>query len=115
MNRILATTLLAAAAALAGCDQSDHTITADGPYDPNAGNPTNAADVKLPPPIVSSKIYRCGDSSLVYVDWYGDGSARLKGTPTEAGTAIAAADVAQTLKGDAESPAIIAKGKTCRT
>ena len=78
MNRIFYTTILAAAAALAGCDQSDHTLTSEGPYDPNAANPTNAATVTLPPPIVSSKIYRCRDSSLVYVDWYADGSARLK-------------------------------------
>lgn len=113
MNRILATTLLAAAAALAGCDQSDHTITADGPYDPQANATANAAPVILPPPIVSSKIYRCGDSSLVYVDWYGDGSARLRGTATEAGRTIAAADVAESLNGDADSPAITANGKTC--
>lgn len=113
MNRIFCTTILAAAAALAGCDQSDHNLTASGPYDPNAGNPTNAAAVTLPPPIVASRVYRCGDSSLVYVDWYGDGSARLKSSRTESGTAIAAADVAETLKGDPKSPSITANGKTC--
>ena len=114
MNRIFYTTILAAAAALAGCDQSDHTLTSDGPYDPNASNPTNAAAVVLPPSIVSSRIYRCPDNSLVYVDWLGDGSARLKTTRTEAGTAIAAADVADTLKGDAKSPAITANGQSCK-
>ena len=113
MNRIFCTTVLAAAAALAGCDQSDHTITAGGPYDPNAGSPTNAAEVTLPPPIIASRIYRCGDSSLVYVDWYGDGSARLKSTRTEAGTVIAATDVAEALKGDPKSPSINANGMTC--
>ena len=115
MKRIFYTTILAAAAALAGCDQSDHTLTSEGPYDPNAANPTNAATVTLPPPIVSSKIYRCTDSSLVYVDWYADGSARLKSARTDAGTAIAAADVADTLKGDANSTAITANGQSCRT
>lgn len=113
MNRIFCTTILAAAAALAGCDQSDHTITAGGPFDPNAGNPTNNAAVTLPPPIVASRIYRCADSSLVYVDWYGDGSARLKEARTGAGTLIAAPDTAEALGGDAKSPSIKANGKTC--
>lgn len=111
MNRIFCTTILAAAAALAGCDQSDHTITANGPYDPNAGEAANAAAVTLPPPIAASHTYRCRDNSLVYVDWFSDGTARLKSSPTEAGTPTTAAD----LKGDPSSATITANGQTCRT
>jgi hypothetical protein len=72
MNRILCSTLLVAAAALAGCDQSDHNLTASGPYDPEANATNAAAPVALPPSIAHSKIYRCKDNSLVYIDWLSD-------------------------------------------
>lgn len=107
MNRIIITSLMAAAAAIAGCDQSDHNLADNGPYDPQA-NAANAA-VTLPPAITASKVYRCKDNSLVYVDWYADGTARLKATRTEVGTLVTAED----LKGDSKSPSISANGKTC--
>ena len=113
MNRIICSSLLAAAAALAGCDQSDHTITAQGPYDPQANASANSASVTLPPSIAASKTYRCKDNSLVYVDWYADGSARVKAARNEAGNPVAAADVAAMLKGNAQSPSITANGKSC--
>ena len=79
---------LVAAAALAGCDQSDHTINGNAPYDPqaNAAN-TSAAPVNMPPAIVASKIYRCKDNTVVYIDWLaGDTTANLRtergGSPT---------------------------------
>ena len=91
---------LVAAAALAGCDQSDHTITAQGPYDPQANAANAAAPVEMPPAIVASKIYRCKDNSVVYIDWLaGDMKANLRtekgGSPTaltaeSAGTALTA-------------------------
>ena len=48
----------------------------------------NAAPVELPPSIAASKIYRCKDNSIVYVDWLSDNkSANLRteknGTPTQ--------------------------------
>lgn len=107
MTRIFCTTILAAAAALAGCDQSDQTITA-GPYDPQA-NSANTG-VTLPPAIAASRTYRCKDNSLVYVDWYSDGTARVKATENEVGTP----STAEELKGDATSPAITVNGKSCR-
>ena len=71
--------ILVAAAALAGCDQSDHTITAEGPYDPQANAINTVAPADMPPSIVASKIYRCKDNSLVYIDWLaGDLSADLR-------------------------------------
>jgi hypothetical protein len=88
-----------AAVLLAGCNQKDHTIVAGADGD-NANNPVEAP-VALPPSITSSKIYRCADSSVAYVDWLSDNkSANIKtdqsGTPTlvtapEAGQPMTAA------------------------
>ena len=73
MTRTSIILMLVAAAALAGCDNSDHTIVAG----PDAGNgPTNLTTngpVELPPAIAATKIYRCsGDNSVVQVDWLAD-------------------------------------------
>jgi hypothetical protein len=93
MTRAPLTIMLVAAAALAGCDSEDHTITAG----PDAGD-TNAAanaNVQLPPAIAASKIYRCsGDNSVVQVDWLSDNkSANVRteqnGLPTQVTTAEA--------------------------
>ena len=67
MTRTLLTIALVAAAALAGCDQSDHTVNA---ADPNVRRPIRQAPRRsMPPAIVASKIYRCKDNSVVYIDW----------------------------------------------
>jgi hypothetical protein len=103
---------LAAAAALAGCNKQDHTIVAGGePPD----EPTNAAanaGVQLPPSIVSSKIYRCGDNKLIYVDWMSDGSAHVKKSRDEVGVAVA--PNAPELKGNAQAPSITYNGQGCK-
>ncbi len=70
MTRTPLALALTAAAALAGCNQEDHNIVAGGPADP-VGNQANA-DVVLPPAIAHSKIYRCKDNSVVYIDWLAD-------------------------------------------
>lgn len=75
---------LLAAAALAGCNKS-HTIVA-GP-DVDNDNIAAVKNVQLPPTIASSQSYRCGDNSIVYVDWLSDkvsANVRTKqtGTPT---------------------------------
>ncbi len=69
MTRTSICLILAAAAALAGCDNSDHNIVAG----PDAGD-TSAENgpVTLPPSIAHSKIYRCADNRVVYVDWLSD-------------------------------------------
>jgi hypothetical protein len=86
MTRTPLALCLVAAAAIAGC----HAQT----YDPNKDNsdsdtaaPTNAP-IALPPSIVASKIYRCADNKVVYVDYLSDGkSANIRteqgGTPTQ--------------------------------
>ena len=71
MNRTAFALALGAAAALAGCDKQDHTIESGVP-DPMANEISNAAPVELPPTIAASKIYRCKDNSVVYIDWLSD-------------------------------------------
>jgi hypothetical protein len=72
MTRNLLPMVLAAAAALAGCNKEDHNIIAGGP---DTGEGTNAAanaGVQLPPSIVATKLYRCADNSVVTVDYLSD-------------------------------------------
>ena len=98
MNRITFACVLAAAAALAGCTE-DHTINTGGPGDDDNHAAANA-NVHLPPSILATKIYRCKDNSVVYIDWLSDNkSANVRteqnGTPTqvvapEAGQAMVA-------------------------
>jgi hypothetical protein len=73
MTRTALTITLAAAAALAGCNKESHTIIAGGPPDDsNATNSAENAPVALPPSIAASKVYRCADNKVVYVDWLSD-------------------------------------------
>lgn len=72
-------------AALASCNKSDHTIVAGGP--PDDVNVVADANVVLPPSILTSKVYRCTDNVIAYVDWLSDGkSATVRtdkaGSPT---------------------------------
>jgi len=62
--------MLAAAAALAGCNKESHTIVAGPPtYDDNvAAN----ANIQLPPSIVATKTYRCADNAVVTVNFMSD-------------------------------------------
>ncbi len=73
MTRKTLIVALVASAALAGCNTEDHTIVAGGPQD----DPDTAANgpVALPPAIAASKIYRCADNDVVYVDWLSDGKS----------------------------------------
>ena len=79
---------LVAAAALAGCNKEDHTIVGGSDADANDSSVAANAPVALPPAIASSKIYRCADNKVVYVDWLADNkSANVRvdqgGTPTQ--------------------------------
>jgi hypothetical protein len=64
MTRTPLALVLTAAAALAGCNQADQTN--------QAANEAVNEPVVLPPSIVHSKIYRCKDNSVVYIDWLSD-------------------------------------------
>jgi hypothetical protein len=87
MTRIPLLIALAAAAALAGCNKADHTIVA-GPDEGDSANVAANGPVALPPSITDSKIYRCADNKVVYVDWLSDNkSANVRtdkgGAPTQ--------------------------------
>lgn len=115
MTKTLTMLALVAAAALAGCDQSDHTITAQGPYDPqaNAAN-ASAAPVVLPPSIVASHTYRCKDNSLVYIDWLSDGSARTKTDKAARATTVKVGEPGSPLGGgDAQAKTVTYEGRGC--
>jgi hypothetical protein len=102
--------MLAATAALAGCDNSDHTIVS-GPAGMTDSNTTAASQVALPPSIQSSKSYRCKDNHLIYVDWMSDGTARVKKTREEVGTAVTPGTE---LTGDAKAASITYNGQSCK-
>jgi hypothetical protein len=102
---------LAAAAALAGCNEN-HTIVAGGPDEGN--NETNVATktpVVLPPSITATKTYRCADNKLVYIDWMSDGTARVKNKAEEPGTSV---KPGSELKGDAKASSVTYKGQSCK-
>ena len=112
MNKFVCSTLLVAAAALAGCEQE--TITPKAPYDPNANLTNSSGPIQLPPSITASKTYRCKDNSLLYIDWYSDGSARVKKDRGELGTQVAApAEGQPSPLGSPQGTSVTHEGKTC--
>ena len=108
MTRPFTILALVAAAALAGCNNEDHTIVAGPGAD---DQPMNNVGVVLPPSIQASKAYRCKNNSLIYVDWLSDGTARVKKTREEVGTALTPGTE---LKGDAKAASITYKGQSCK-
>ena len=99
MTRTLLLTL-AAAAALAGCNKENHTIVAG----PDAAENNVAANqpVALPPAIAASKIYRCADNKVVYVDWLADDkTANIRTEQGGSPTQVTAAEPAKPMTGPA--------------
>jgi len=101
---------LAAAAALAGCKEN-HTIVAGGPEEGNDSNVATNEPVALPPSITASKVYRCKDNKVVYIDWMSDATARVKKTREEVGTAVTPGNE---LKGDATAGSVTYNGQSCK-
>ena len=116
------TQLLAASAALfalAGCNNDPvqiNTVEADS----NAPTTTLNA-TELPPAVTASKIYRCADNSLFYVDFYNNNSAAIHrgshdATPTMlTGTSASGPFTAagQSVSGTGNNVTI--NGKSCHT
>jgi hypothetical protein len=113
------------AAVLAGCDSSPETITGGGPADPRDANQlANAvANVQLPPAIVASHKYRCGDNSVVAIDWLSDGTINSARATPDGGSGINLAQAeaggdytaeGTTLKGDPTAASITFNGKSCK-
>ena len=106
---------LAAAAALAGCNKDNHTINGNLPDDQTSDNLAAAAPIQLPPSITASKIYRCKDNSVVYIDWLSDNkSANVRTTKTGAATHVDTSAEGAPLKGDAKASSVTYKGETCK-
>jgi hypothetical protein len=76
---------VAATALLAACS-SEPEVIGNGRYDPQAEALKNAAPIAPPPMVSSSRIYRCSDNSVFYVDFYSDNTATIRteqtGNPT---------------------------------
>lgn len=94
MTRTALLLSLAAVAALAGCNKENHTIVAGPDTGDNAANSVSKTPVALPPSVTASKVYRCADNKVVYVDWLSDNkSANLRtdkdASPTQVTSAAA--------------------------
>ena len=91
---------LAAAAALAGCNKENHTIVAGPNPTTTTRTPPPMQPVALPPAIAASKIYRCADNKLVYVDWLSDNKSRERPHRTRRSpTQVSAAEAGQPMTG----------------
>ena len=95
MTRTL-TLAIAAAAALAGCNKEDQSAAQAA--EAEAANAAAAAPVELPPSIAASKIYRCKDNSVVYIDWLSDNkSANVRTEKNGAPTQVKAAEAGEAM------------------
>ena len=102
MNKTLMLALFAAAA-LAGCNKTPTTTNDMTASDVNVANEANIA-ASMPPAIVSSKIYRCKDNSVAYVDWLaGDLTADIRAEQAGTPTRLTAAAAGAALKADGYS------------
>jgi hypothetical protein len=103
---------LVATAALAGCNKESHTIVAGPDGDDNTAD-VNLADVKLPPSITASHIYRCKDNSVVYIDWLSDNkSANFRAKQDATPVALTAAEAGKPMRADGYSLSGTPGGKT---
>ncbi len=116
------TILMVAAAALAGCDQSDHNIVAAGPYDPQANSLVTVAPAEMPPSIVASHTYRCKDNSVVAIDWMSNGKINTARATPKDGTAVSLTQAeaggaysgdGTNVTGDPQNKALTYNGKSC--
>lgn len=119
--------LFAAAAALlslAACNENKPEELSSTSPDPMASQLANAAPIELPPAIAASKQMRCGDNSLVYVDFFqGDKQVQVKTAKDGAGTMLKApnagepfvADGGFKLTGNAKSATVTTPNEGTRT
>lgn len=70
-NMITLPAALLALASLGACNNKDDSFN-QTIGDPMENQLAHAAPVELPPPLKSSKTYRCKDNSLVYIDLFAD-------------------------------------------
>ncbi|WP_322740336.1 hypothetical protein [Sphingomonas sp. M1-B02] len=92
--------------------------------DPMASQLANAAPVELPPAISSSATLRCGDNSLIYVDFFqGEKQVNLRTQKGGVATMLKAPEAGQpyvaeggySLTGNAESVSVTTPGQSAKT
>ena len=94
MNRSLAIAAVALLS-LSACNNKPEEVTSTAP-DPMASQLANAAPVELPPAMSESVTLRCGDNSLVYVDFFqGNKQVQLKTEKGGPATMLRAAEAGQ--------------------
>ena len=82
-RNLISCAALAAAFTLSACGEPETVGPADN--DPQKEALSKATPKQLPPSIQVSRVYRCADNSLVYVDFYTNQTAQVR--TTEGGTA----------------------------
>lgn len=111
MTRTSLLITLAAVAALAGCNKESHTIVGGPDANDNAASNTPVA---LPPSVTATKVYRCADNKIVYVDWLSDNkSANVRIDKDASPTQVTAAEAGKpmtaaggySIEGTASAPA----------
>ncbi|TXC68099.1 hypothetical protein FSZ31_10335 [Sphingorhabdus soli] len=95
-------TLAASALALAACNNSKTDDAAAAAAAANEA--TTAAPVTLPPAVVASKIYRCRDASVVYVDFLSNSGDLAGSMNANIRTDNVAGTATQLTRPDAETP-----------
>ena len=75
-THLIAAATGAALLALAACGEPEVVTVND--YDPMAEALKNAGPVEAPPMIQASRTYRCGDNSLVYIDFLSNNTANVR-------------------------------------
>ncbi|AQR72392.1 hypothetical protein [Sphingomonas sp. LM7] len=94
-NPSLIATAAVALLSLAACQNKPEEVSSTAP-DPMASQLANAAPVELPPAIAESVTLRCGDNSLVYLDFFqGNKQVQLKTEKTGPATMLKAAEAGQ--------------------
>jgi len=119
--------LIAAAAialfSLTACESKPEEVTSTAP-DPMASQLANAAPVELPPAIAETVTLRCGDNSLVYLDFFqGNKQVQLKTDKAGPATMLKAPEAGQPfeaaggykLTGTAKSVSVTLPGKPAKT
>ena len=108
---------------LAACNNKPEEVSSTAP-DPMASQLANAAPVELPPAIAESVTLRCGDNSLVYVDFFqGSKQVQLKTDKAGPATMLKAPEAGQPyeaaggykLTGTAKSVPVTIPGKGSQT
>ncbi|WP_309662099.1 hypothetical protein [Sphingomonas sp.] len=116
MTRTTIAFTLIAAAALAGCNKGDQAAA-----DAANAAAAAAAPIELPPAIIASKIYRCKDNSVVYIDWLSDNkSANVRNDKNGAATHVVGPEAGKAMVAEGYSltgsatGAITYNGKSCK-